>query len=395
MVYFFERRVQPWGWERGHTGVWRPGAATAIALSVLGHGALLVLWGAAPRVPPRLAALPITLELFRTPPPPPPPVEVAVVRSSPRQRSRETEPPRSVTITTPAPEAAPPVAEATAEPRVSRSSAKIDLVPHGELARLAAASIADPGGHLRRAGDGPAAQDGGGGGDDRQLAAGRVHDMVDDLLGRERVRAGKVPTEWRAVERGLSQNFHPPVDAVKVENRALGLAHQIMRSWLDGPPKSEPLRRGERTPETLLGAPEGMNMRSLPQEQALAIQARWGEPASWLTVEIEVVTDAEGAITKLRVVRGSGRRAFDKQALAAVEAAVKGTRRPPDGHGALTRWAVSAAVAVAPPTSIGFQFDETGQLNPGATGIRKYASGVYPFKETVKTKVELLRFDPQ
>ncbi len=230
--------------------------------------------------------------------------------------------------------------------------------------------------------------------DDRQLVAGRVNDMVGDIVGRERVRSGRVPTEWRAVERGLGLGFHPPVDAVRVENRVLGLAHQILRASLDGPPKSEPLRRGEQVSETLLGAPEGLNMRSGPQEQALAIQRRWGEPSNWLTIEIEVITDAEGAISKIRVVRGSGRRTFDKHALAAVENAVKAARRPAQSRGALTRWSVSAGVAVAPPTSIGFAFDESGQLNPGATGIRKYASGTYPFKETVKTKVELLRFDP-
>jgi len=56
----------------------------------------------------------------------------------------------------------------------------------------------------------------------------------------------------------------------------------------------------------------------------------------------------------------------------------------------VTRWLVDAAVAVAPPTAIGLRCDETGHLNPGATGWRKYLAPTYPLQQSVRSHVSLV-----
>lgn len=200
--------------------------------------------------------------------------------------------------------------------------------------------------------------------------------MVADLVGRERVQSGNLPPRWRDTERRLAQTFHPPLAVVKTENVAKALGRQVLRSWLDGPPKVGVVQPGvDASVQTIPGTPQGLNLRSLPLEQALAVQSRWGDPATWLTVEIEVTIDETGRITAARVLRPSGRRAFDHSALAAVEDAVRSGGAPDEHRSVRTRWIVEAALAVAPPTAIGFRFDETGHLDPIATGARRYLAG--------------------
>ena len=145
----------------------------------------------------------------------------------------------------------------------------------------------------------------------------------------------------------------------------------------------------------MLGTPPGMNLRNLPGEQALAVQARWGEPATSLRVEVEVIIDETGRIIATRVTQPSGRRRFDRTALAAVEDAIRAAGPPEERRTVATRWVVDAAVAVTPPTAFGFHFDETGHLNSGATGWRKYLAPNYPLQETVRTHVSLVAIEPR
>lgn len=234
-----------------------------------------------------------------------------------------------------------------------------------------------------------------------EQVAGRVHAMVEESLARERAQSGNVAPYWRDIERRLVQEFHPSVGVVKQENRAFALAHQIVRAWLDGPPKTP---SGPRAPlvgavdpsiDTLPGTPPGLNFKSLPEEQALAVQARWGAPATWLRVEVEVTIDEEGHIRATRVLKPSGRRLFDRTALGAVEDAIRAGGPPMEHRAVTTRWLVEAAVAVAPPTSIGFRFDETGQLRPGAEGVRKYLAPTYPMQQSVVSHVSLVAIEPE
>lgn len=267
------------------------------------------------------------------------------------------------------------------------------LFSRAALERAMSTPARDPGGHLRRATDLP----------DRNAASvehdtveRRVQEIIGGELASQRAASGNVAPRWRELERKLSQTFHPPVDVVKQENRAKAFAHQVLRSWLDGPPQAGPVARGaDSSVQTPPGVAEGSNLRSLPMEQALAVQARWAEPATWLRVEIEVLVDDEGRVVHARVTRPSGRRAFDHLALEAVEEAIRAGRAPEEKRTMLTRWSVEAAVAVAPPTGVGFHFDESGSTTPGAKGIRKYVSGTYPFQQTVQSRVSLIAIEPR
>jgi TonB family protein len=293
---------------------------------------------------------------------------------------------------------APPVEERAAPQATLQPSPappeRADLFAAAALERAIAKPVIDPGGHLRRATDPPPDRDAET--LEREEVTKRVREMVNGELAKDRAESGKVAPRWRDIERKLAQTFHPPLDVVKQENVAKAFAHQVLRSWLDGPPHVGPAPRGlDTSVQTLPGTPEGLNLRSLPMEQALAVQARWGEPATSLRVEVELILDEEGHIVSARVLHPSGRRAFDRTALTAVEEAVRAGGAPEEKRPVLTRWAVEAAVAVAPPTAIGFRFDETGRLNPGATGIRKYVGGTYPFQQTVRTHVSLIAIEPR
>ena len=312
---------------------------------------------------------------------------VAIVHQRPPRRGAA---PAALGASSPPRTETTPLASAPAhadEPR----SAKVDLFDPAALARGMTAAPIDPGGHLRRATD-PAAETS----DEREIVAARVHEMTADAMARERASSGNVAPRWRDIERKLSQSFHPPLSVVKQENVAKALAHQVLRSWLDGEPRVGTVARGvDASVETLPGTPPGLNLRSLPSEQALAVQARWGAPASWLRVEVEVTLDEEGAISSARVVHPSGRRSFDRTALAAVEDAIRAGGAPEERRVVVTRWLVEAALAVAPPTAIGFRFDESGQLNPGARGWRKYVAPTYPLQQTVQSHISLVAIEPR
>jgi hypothetical protein len=45
---------------------------------------------------------------------------------------------------------------------------------------------------------------------------------------------------------------------------------------------------------------------------------------------------------------------------------------------------------VSPPTAVGFRFDETGHMNPGAKGWRKYLAPNYPMQQSVVSHVSLV-----
>jgi hypothetical protein len=76
-----------------------------------------------------------------------------------------------------------------------------------------------------------------------------------------------------------------------------------------------------------------------------------------------------------------------------VEDAIRAGGAPEEHRTVVTRWLVEAALAVAPPTAVGFRFDETGHLNPGATGWRKYLGPTYPLQQTVQSHVSLIAIE--
>ncbi|MCU1283263.1 MAG: TonB family protein [bacterium] len=267
----------------------------------------------------------------------------------------------------------------------------IDLFATAAIARAVGALPIDPGGHLRRPTDSAAAA---AESEARETVAARVRAMVSDGVARERAASGSLPPHWRDIERKLVQTFQPPLEVVKQESVVKTLAHQVLRAWTDGEPRVGTVGRGvDASVQTLPGTPEGLNIRSLPMEQALAIQARWGAPATSLSVEVEVTIDEEGRVTAARVTRPSGRRSFDRNALHAVEDAIRAGGAPDERRSVVTRWLVESSMAVAPPTSIGFRFDESGGLGPGATGWRKYIAPTYPTQQTVQSHVSLVAIE--
>ena len=352
-------------------------ATVSIGLSLTLHG--VVAWRMAARgttAATRVERQTIEVETFVRPAPTPPVRERSIVRATAmRRRSTTATPPppssSEATSTSPSTATTAPAKPEAAKPETTKP---IDLFAAGALAR-AVGTRSSPSG-------------------DRETIAGRVHEMLDDSLARERAQSGNVAPHWRDIERKLVQEFHPPIGVVKQESVAKALAHQILRAWLDGPPKMGTVPRGvDASVETLPGTPPGLNLKSLPEEQALAVQGRWGEPAMWLRVEVEVTIDDEGNVTGARVTKPSGRRMFDRTALAAVEDAIRRGGAPDEHRAVVTRWLVEAAMAVSPPTSVGFRFDETGHLNPGAKGWRKYLAPTYPMQQSVVSHVSLVAIE--
>lgn len=306
-------------------------------------------------------------------------------RATPTSRAPAAPSPPAETSAPPSP--TPPPPPASRPP----SSTTVDLFSRDALGRAVAPSTApaDPGGHLRRAGDPPPPAD-----DERERLTARTREWLDDAAARERAGSGHIAPRWRALERKLAQELRLPVDVVKQESKGKALAHQILRAWLDGPPQGGGVPRAvDPSNEIMLGTPPGFNIRDPPAQQALAVQARWAAPATSLTVEVEVTVDEDGHIVAARVTKPSGRRRFDRTALAAVEDAVRRGGAPDEHCTVVTRWTVEAAVAVQPPTSIGFRFDETGHLDPHATGWRRFLSPTLPLDEQVQSHVSLVAIE--
>lgn len=212
---------------------------------------------------------------------------------------------------------------------------------------------------------------------------------LSDGEGRSRVAKGFVAPHWRQLERTLQQTFKPPPELVRREHRTVQMARQIWTAYsrVSKPPQAnEPPDR-----EYLLGMPEGANYRAQPQAQIAAVQEAWEGPTYWRRIEIELTMESDGRVTSTRVMRSSGKLGLDDLAVEAVrKTAAEGG--PLDEPGPVTTlWAVETTVVVTPPDRAGFSFDESGTLNPGAKGIRRYiGNGKYPMQEQVRTRVSLL-----
>ena len=354
-------------------------ATGAIGASLSLHAALALMM--ALRHAPAPAALPNRTIEMTTYVVPPTHATTPPVRLATSQRTRHTKvapSPSAAPETTRAPEPSPSGAPASPSP-----SPSIDLFAREALGRVVGPPPASPSAAAPS-------------GDERETLAARTRSWLDEAAARERASSGRVAPKWRALERTLQQAFHPPLAVVKQESAGKALVHRILRSWLDGEPRTGTVARGvDASNEIMLGTPPGLNIRDTPAQQAAAVQSRWSAPATSLSVEVEVVLDAAGAIVAARVVRPSGRRAFNRTALAAVRDAIAAGGAPDEGCTVVTRWLVDAAVAVQPPTSIGFHFDETGHLNPGAHGWRRYVSPTLPFNQQVQSHVSLVAIEPR
>lgn len=223
---------------------------------------------------------------------------------------------------------------------------------------------------------------------------------LSDDAAEARTRAGQVAPVWRDVERELTLNFKPPVATVHDAgtpglDRVGSYFKQMIATVARGEdgvrqprePGSHALEQGpggsiDLAQQNFAGTPEGSNLRAGPLAQQQAIMAASGQPARWLRVEIEADTDAEGNVTSARVVMPSGRRAFDRFALAAVRERLAHAAAP----SSQSRWILEAGYAVSRPDAIGLSFDLAMLYDAQA---RKQLSVQYPLKERVETKVSL------
>lgn len=286
----------------------------------------------------------------------------------------------------------PPTGPATPERNPDERQRPIDLFARNALERavpLTAPTGPSWGGTTRRLGDGkpiPGERDAA---SDRAEAAARIGQFVAEATGAERVRSGRVAPRWRDAERQLTEGFHPPPALVKEADIGRTYVNQMLNTIKRGPPPSAPYERGANpSAEVASGLPDNNPLvRSMALDQQMAAQQATGMAASWTTAEVEAVIGSDGKLESIKITRISGRRKFDQAALEAVRKAVEGRGPLEEGEkrGVVTRWSVSASLTVAPPTSLGFGFDEvTGKVH-----------GAYPFKQEVKTKVALLSVTPR
>lgn len=380
--------------------------ARFVLASLAIHGGLVLLVGRVPRtspppaLPPPTAPLPITLIRVTRSSVARPVSPSAEHRGAPPASAATHRPLRSYAsraVTAPverAPERAPP-SDAESPPArhdegeraTPPAGGAIDLYSAEALGRALARG--DQGGPPRRGapgGDGSARDPVA----DREEAAARLHAWSNDLVGHERVASGSVSPRWRDVERQLGQSFHPSLALVKKHDVARTFTDQVIRAWMAGPPPSAPWAPSIDPSAPTPGLPERGPFRTGPLDQQAAVQSEWAKPAEWLRTEVEVVVDELGRLLSTRVVVSSGRRRYDAAAQEAVARAMTALGAPEEHRPVVARWSVEAALQVMPPSAIGFGFDESGQLNPGATGIRRYIDGVYPLQQRVLSKVRLL-----
>jgi hypothetical protein len=322
-------------------------------------------------------------------PPTRPAPRVATTSRAGTTRAAASDAPRAAALAppgrSPAPEAAP------------SGHGPVDLFPSSVLSRFGAVAP-QPGG-------GPGEQPGTGGRggppspvDEAGVVAARVQGWLDHDRDATRTGAGRVAPAWRDVERRLAESFAPPVAVVHDVPAHSRFGDRLATFWKQSlavvvrgeagvrrevvPGSREPERGIDPASQGFLGVPEGLNLRATPLAQQDAVKAATGQPALWLHTEVEVSVDEAGQIVSARVVVPSGRRAFDRYALAQVQARAGETR----GAAATTHWAIEAGYAVSPPTMLGATFDLDMLFNRAA---RRQLAFEYPLSEHVRTHVSL------
>jgi TonB family protein len=266
----------------------------------------------------------------------------------------------------------------------------VELFPRGVLEGAAGGKEdREWGGKRRYVGDGRAPPDRPDGEEERETVQRRVEDFLAQAAGQERARSGNVGPRWRDFERRVRAGFKPGLEVVKERNVVTSYLDQVKAVVTRG---EDGLRKGvtagshepesgiDRSFQGVYGVPEGSNYRSMPMQQAMAAQAETGAPAKWWMCEVEAVVDPDGTLVSVRVVVPSGRRKLDQSAVAAVKSAIEGQGPIHEGKRMISRWAVGAALQVAPPTAIGFGFDES----------LKTFDFVYPLRQRVLTRVSLV-----
>lgn len=380
---FTPGRSQPRSGRAGRTVV-GPRAVAWLAAGAL-HAFALALLCAMPVRAPAIASASRVIRLDWIAPPPPraPAIDLAPPRASSAAEHRAQR--ATTTRAASPPLRAAPSAEAAA-PALTPPSAPADLFPSALLQELATHGARPPS---------PAAGPG-----DRDTPAG----WLDDAAAGARTRSGQVDHVWRQIERELVQSFKPPIAAVhddprrgidRFGNRLRSLFGQSAAMVARGDeglrhpvePGSHAIGFGpggsiDLSKQGFPGIPEGINLRAMPLAQQQASAAATNDPERWLTVEIEISVDGEGRVSGARVVVPSGRRAFDRYALAAVRNRVAGAAPP----STLSRWICRAGYAVSRIDSVQLKFDVMMLFDKK---MRDQLALQYAGKQRVETDVSL------
>jgi hypothetical protein len=195
-----------------------------------------------------------------------------------------------------------------------------------------------------------------------------VGDFLAEDAGRERAKKGLVPPFVRDLERKLDGYFDPPFAHVDNANRR-ELMHKQFMGFLKTPPKTGELKRG-------------LDPAKETAEEKLRST---GDRAFFLGRRVLVFARqlADGTIAELAVRQPSGFRAFDEDALDAVEKALHA--RPPRADElrkgeVRTLWQLDATgyVVLAPEPTL--KFDES-------TGKSEW---IYPLQKRVDKAVKLI-----
>jgi hypothetical protein len=195
-----------------------------------------------------------------------------------------------------------------------------------------------------------------------------VGSFLAEDAARSRVDKGQVAPALRDVERRMDRVFDPPFAHVDVGNKR-ELLHKQFMGRLGKPPKIKPLARGVDP------------ARETQHDKEEAIVA---EPF-FLGRRVEVFARqrADGSIVELALRQPSGFRAFDEEALDAVEHALRGRVPSPDElhHGeSRTLWQLEATAYVVYSPYPSAIFDES-------TGKVEW---IYPLEKRVDHNVKLV-----
>jgi len=232
-------------------------------------------------------------------------------------------------------------------------------------------------------------------------AKARVDDLIAELKARDLARYPDA--SWMELRDGLAAGFAPGPEALRGRPGARGglgdaiadaaTAYQdTARRFAErgspfGDASSEP---GEVAPDkAAVAGVSAVGNRDRESLQAgvdrLAASAppgAGGQPwTSGLVAVVELEQDEAGAVTRARLVRGSGSAAYDRLAVAQARRLI-GRSLAPRLAGARTQWAFVTELLVAPPAApaLGLSFD--ADFKP--------AGASYPFARARRTRIELL-----
>jgi TonB family protein len=199
------------------------------------------------------------------------------------------------------------------------------------------------------------------------------------------VREGRVAPGWREVEHDLEKLFTPKLESVSSASRGELALRQLVR----------PVQPAPETSQTgWLVRRDDMNRL---QAEIRAAQDAYDEAAVGREAEVEVEIDGQGIVIAVRLILPSGSREFDREALRAVQQAVR-VRSPHDPQGpVIARYGLRGEVAVNLPR-IGSAVEPNGGqvhsqlLSLGGTfdEVTGKADVRVPFKKRLKTRIRLI-----